>query len=155
MLIRPIQHLHSLEVNERIRDSINNDSPSPVRPVTPVRDTHDPTHTPMTPMSDDDDEEKQDSWGIGPNSEQTRMWQKGPDVDVLSSPDQSLTCKNFLCGLWCDSVSLYDIISRLFPVEILVYHLLSWYMCLFIMLIFEQYRLLMGKHTSCWQRDKP
>ena len=51
MLIRPIQHLHHLEVNERIRDSVNDDFLSPlipVTPVTPVRNTHDPTHTPMT-----------------------------------------------------------------------------------------------------------
>ena len=68
MLIRPIQCLYHLEVNEHIRYSVTNDLFSPVRPVTPVRDTHDPTHTPMTHMSISDDEKK-DSGGIDPHTQ--------------------------------------------------------------------------------------
>ena len=68
MLIRPIQRLYHLKVNERIRDSVTNDLLSPVRPVTPVRDTHDPTHTPMTHMSINNDEKK-DSGGTDPHTQ--------------------------------------------------------------------------------------
>ena len=68
ILIRPIQHLYHLEVNEYIRYSVTNDLLSPVRPVTPVRDTHDPPHTPMTHMSINDDEKKE-SGGIDPHTQ--------------------------------------------------------------------------------------
>ena len=82
------------------------------------------------------------------------MWQKGPDMEVLSSPDQSLTCKDCLCGLWWDTMFYMTFVSWLLPVKIL--DLLFVVMIyVFITLIFEQYMILMGKHTSCRHGHKP